>query len=481
MVSLAQQSTRGGAYMIIGQFSKLIINLVSLMVLSRLLGAEEYGLMAMIVIILGIAEVFKDFGLTSAVIQAKHVSDIEKTNLWWFNVAVGFIIMIILSCLSPLIAWMYKEDRLILITIVMSINFLLSSMSIQYSANLQREMRFGTIAINGIISNTAAVIVAIYMAFAEWGVWALLAQYLAGSFFTLIIFIIQTKWIPGWYNRRISIRSYFNFGFPLMFSNLFMYLGGTVDVFVLGRFAGAEVLGLLNRSDQVARMPLNQLRTPLNTVAFSALAKRRSSDSELAKYATQGQIIIAYPLTLLAGGMAAASSFVISLVLGPGWEAATPFFFFLAIAAGLNNLAMTAGWLFMLKNKSRSLMRLTIFSVVLRVVAVLIGIITLGPVGAAAAQAIVPFIQWPISLVWAEKSTGVKTGGLMRNSFKIFFVSLVTSGATYFVAQHINFGLIINLVVCIVVQIIVAGMFAIIPSVRRDYNFIIKTVKAIKG
>ena len=480
MASLTQQSTRGGIQMIIGQVSKLLINFVSLMVLSRLLGAEEYGLLAMIVIILGIAEVFKDFGLTSAVIQAEEITPKEKTNLWWINVLIGFAIMAILCLLSPVIAWVYQEDRLVLITIVMSINFLLSSMSIQYSANLQREMRFGTITINGILANGAAVVVAIFMALAGWGVWALLAQYLAGSIFTLIIFILQTRWIPGWYDRKVSIRSYFNFGFPLMFSNLFMYLGGAVDVFVLGRLAGPETLGLLNRAGQVVRTPLNQLRTPLSTVAFSALSKRRSTGEELAKHAEQGQIILAYPLTLLAGGMAAASSFVITFVLGQGWESAIPFFFFLAIAGGLNNLAMTAGWLFMIKNKNRSLLRLTSFSVILRVISVLIGIFTLGPVGAAVGQVVAPLIQWPVSLIWAGKSTGIKTGGLMRNSYRIFFVSFFASGVTYFVAQHVELGLILNLLICIAVQVFAAVLLAVFPSVRRDYVFIAKTLKTVR-
>lgn len=480
MASLTQQSTRSGVYMLLGQLGKLLINFGSLMVLARLLGADEYGLMAMIVIILGIADVFKDFGLTSAVIQAKTLSDKEKTNLWWFNTMIGFIIMCILAAGSPVISWIYQEDRLVLITLAMSVNFLLSSMSIQYFANLQREMRYGSITVNGIVSSGLSVVIAIVLAASGWGVWSLIAQYITSSLLSLIIYVLQTHWIPGRYDSSISIKPFFNFGLPLMFSNLIMYLGGSVDVFILGRFAGTEVLGLMNRASQAVRTPLNQLRSPLSSVAFSALSKRQSSDVELAKYTEQGQIVIAYPLTLFAGGMAASSSTVIAVVLGPGWEAAVPFFFFLAIAGGLNNLAMTSGWLFMAKNKNNSLMRLTLLSVLMRVVFVLVGIYTLGPVGAAVGQAIVPLIQWPLSFAWAQKSTGVSTKSLLKNSYRIFFVTVFASSITYVVAQKLVWGDFTNLIICVIVHILAILVTLVLSDVRNDFKFIFSTIKTIK-
>lgn len=478
--SLSNRSARGGAYALGGQLISLVIQMLSLAVLARMLGAEEYGLLAMVMAAIGVAEIFRDFGLTTAAIQAKELSNEERTNLWWWNTAIGSVLALVILASAPLIAAFYQDDRLILITAAMSLNFVLSGMGAQYYAYLQREIRFGALSLTGIVSSLSGLGSAVALAAAGHGVWALVSQTLVGSAVTLIMYIAQTRWIPGWYSRQTSMKKFFNFGLPLFGSSLIQYVAGSSDVLLLGRFVAPEILGYYNRAAQSMRTPITRLRNPLSNVAFTTLVKKQGDDKALAGFAEQGQIIIGYPIVLLSFGMAAAAPFVIELVLGMGWEAAVVFFALLSIGEGMNTLAMTAGWIFMSKGKTKSLFHLTLASGILRAICIVIGLVTMGAVGVALAGPVSMLIQWPCSLVWTKYTTGVSTRGLIVNSYRIFCVSGFAALVTFGVAQLLIFNAFVSAIICVVVHLIAAGLCAVIPAVRRDYMSIFNMAKKMK-
>lgn len=478
--SLTQRSARGGANALAGQLAKIILGLVSLSVLARIIGPDDYGLMAMAIAVTSLAEVFKDFGLSTATIQAKTLSEQERTNLWWTNSAIGALICLILVTLSPFIAWFYQDDRLLPIMMVMSLNFLISGMSTQYFAHLQRDIQFGKIAVNNIVSNLLGLLVAVFIALAGHGVWALVAQGLTISLSSLLFYIGQTRWFPGFYHRGVSVKSFVGFGLPLMFSNLLNHLAIVLDTFLIGRFTTAETLGYFNRAQQAVRTPLNSLRSPLNNVAFSALSKKQSDKKKLAEVAEKGQIVLAYPLALMGGGFAAAASPLVLLFLGPQWEGAVPFFTWLAIAEALNCLAMTAGWIFLSTGHTQSILKLTILSTLNRILFVVVGGLLFGAVGVAAGQALAFVLQWPLSLLWTEKVTGVSTRGLLRNSYRIFFVVLFSSLVTYSVGQYMSINLLVDLILLVAIQLVAALSCALFPGVRKDYQTLIQIASRIR-
>lgn len=478
--TLAQRGARGAANALSGQLAKIVLNLASLAILARLISPEEYGLVAMVMAVMAIADVFRDFGLTPATIQAKTISSQERTNLWWINTALGILVAGGVALLAPMIAALYNDDRLVSITLVMSLNFVISGMSTQYIANLQREIQFGKIAINNIISSIVGLVAAVVMAINSFGVWALVVQGLAIAVSSLFIFIIQTKWVPGPYDRSVSMRRFLNFGMPLMFSNLLNYFSGLVDVYMIGRVAGPEALGYFNRSSQAVRTPFNSLRSPLNNVAFSTLSKKQSSNAEVAILIEKGQILLAYPLTLIAGGLAAASSSLVVFFLGENWQAAAPFFAWIAITEGLNCLAMTAGWIFLIRGKSKGLMNLTIVSSINRTIFVIVGTLMIGPLGAVIGQAAAVMIQWPLSLIWVQRVTGVSTKALLVNSYRIFSVVFFSTGLNYYILHEISVNIIVSIILGVALQLILAAVCAVIPAVRKDYVQIIKFAKSLR-
>lgn len=479
--SLAQKSARGGVNALGGQAAKIAISLISLSILARLISPEEYGLVAMVMAVTAIVDVFRDFGLTPATIQAKTISPQERTNLWWLNTGLGTAVALVVALLAPLVVLIYDDERLFSITLVSSVGFIVSGMTTQYFAQLQREMKFGAIAVNNIISSLIGLGSAIVMALQGFGVWALVLQGNVIILVSLLLFVYQTRWLPGRYRRSVPMKRFMNFGLPLMFSNLINYFSALVDVFLIGRIGGTEVLGYFNRATQAVRTPLNGLRSPLNNVAFSALSRRGGEASDIAQLAVKGQILLAYPLVLLAGGLAAASPALVVLILGGNWSGAAPYFAWVAIAEGLNCLAMTAGWILMVRGKTQQILYLTIVSSAHRILWVLVGALIFGPLGAVMGQAFAVVIQWPLSLLYVQSVTGVSTRGLLANSYKIFGLVLVVSLLNYSLVQWLSLGLLLDVAASVLIQLLLAAACALLPAVRRDYLQIFSVFRSLKS
>src|SRR6266446_10914961 len=157
--------TISGAFItIVAQGAQFLLSLVSIMVLARLLTPKDFGLFAMVTTVMGYLRVFKDAGLSTATVQREGITHAQVSNLFWINVVMSGAISLIFAAGSPIVAWFYREPRLVPITMVLSSTFLLSGLTIQHTALLNRQMRFQAIAIVQVGSMLIGVAVSIGMA-----------------------------------------------------------------------------------------------------------------------------------------------------------------------------------------------------------------------------------------------------------------------------------------------------------------------------
>ena len=155
------------------QGAQFLLNLAYIMVLARLLVPQDFGLVAMVTTVTGFLRIFQDAGLSTATVQRQEITHAQVSNLFWVNVGRGRCHYSVRGRLAPVIAWFYHEPRLIGITLVLSITFLLASSTVQHVALLNRQMRFGVIAVIDVISMLAGYLTGIGMALWKYGYWSL--------------------------------------------------------------------------------------------------------------------------------------------------------------------------------------------------------------------------------------------------------------------------------------------------------------------
>ncbi|MCV2395814.1 oligosaccharide flippase family protein [Actinotalea sp. M2MS4P-6] len=200
---LSHTAARGAMITLTGQGARMALQILSVAVLARLLAPEDYGLLAMVTVIVGVGEIFRDFGLSSAAIQAPDLSKAQRSNLFWINAGIGVLLAGIVIASSGLIATLYGRDELATLAKVLSVTFVFNGLATQYRADLVRGLRFAWTAAAELAAPAVALVTAVLAALAGWGYWALVAQNVAQSLTLLIGYVIGGRWLPG-LPRRVS-------------------------------------------------------------------------------------------------------------------------------------------------------------------------------------------------------------------------------------------------------------------------------------
>lgn len=319
--SLGAMASRGAAVTLGGQGLRMILQLGGIILLARLLDPSDYGLLAMVTAVIGIGELVRDFGLSSAAIQAKTLTKGQKSNLFWVNSGIGLVLAIAATAAAGLIAQLYGDDRVQIVTMVLSLTFLLNGISTQFRADLARNFLFGKLAASEIAGQAFGIAAGIVFALLGFGYWALVIQQLTQVFITQIFLLIVTPWSPGWIDRKATIRPFLNYGVNVLGTQLIGYVARNVDSVVIGTRFGAYDLGLYNRAFQLMMMPLLQIQAPSTRVALPVLSRLQDQRERFASFINVGQTALIGVVGFAFAALGAQAPAAVSLFLGPQWLA----------------------------------------------------------------------------------------------------------------------------------------------------------------
>jgi O-antigen/teichoic acid export membrane protein len=330
MKDLKEKTIRGGLARLCAQAANFLLRLGSLMVLARLLGPKDFGLVGMVTAFTGVLSLFRDFGLSSAAIQRSTVTEEQISTLFWINILVGILLGLLAIAGAPAIAAFYHEPRLVGVTSVLALGFLFNAAGVQHSVLLQRQMRFTALAVVNTVGLIVGTAIAIGGAKAGYGYWALVAMTVTVPLISTVGFWLATAWVPGMPHRRTGIRSMMRFGGTVTLNGLVSYVASNFEKILLGRFWGVDALGLYGRAYQLINIPTDNLNSAAGEVAFSALSRVQDDPVRLKSYFLKGYSVVmalTFPITV---ACALFADDMILVLLGPKWAAAAPIFRLLA-------------------------------------------------------------------------------------------------------------------------------------------------------
>src|SRR5690606_17951219 len=209
---LRRRTLRGGAVSVAAQGVSVLLQIVSIVVLARLLLPEDFGLIAMILAITAFVGLFKDMGLSTASVQRVSLPAEQVNALFWVNVAVGALLTTLVLAGSPLIAWFYGRPELVPVAALLSLTFLISSVGAQHAATLQRELRFLPRALAEVLGALSNLLIALVLALHDFGYWSLAWGTLGGTTVTTIIYFTTSGFRPGKPRGAAGLRSLIGFG-----------------------------------------------------------------------------------------------------------------------------------------------------------------------------------------------------------------------------------------------------------------------------
>src|SRR5690606_6167185 len=210
--NLKRKSIRSAIFMASGNGSEILIRFGALTMLVRLIPPDDFGLIAIVTALTGVLDGFKDLGLSTATVQRSEITHRQITNLFWVNVSVGCLLGLALCGAAPLIATFFEDERLVSISLALSLVFVWNGLTIQHEALMTRQMRQGELAAIRLLASLTSVAVAIWLAIHGWGYWALVWREIARSAIISIGVWVGCRWLPGLPTRHAGTRSLIRFG-----------------------------------------------------------------------------------------------------------------------------------------------------------------------------------------------------------------------------------------------------------------------------
>ena len=394
--NLKQRTVSSGFVTAAAQGAQFFLNLAYIMVLARLLAPQEFGLVAMVTTVMGFLRIFQDAGLSTATVQRQKITHAQVSNLFWVNVAVGGATTLLLDVSAPAIAQFYREPRLVGITLVLSITFLLASSTVQHVALLNRQMRFKVIAVIDVISMVVGYLTGICMALWNYGYWALVVASVTQVAIKLVLAWSVLLWRPQLPSRDTHTRHMLKFGANLTAGALIYSLARSADSLLIGRFFGAAAVGLYSRGSILLMRPLEQLILPIYAVLIPALSRLQGQPDRYRRIFLEVFEGIALMGFLFAGPFLALSSPVTLAVLGPKWEAAAEIFAGFTMAALVYPLITASLWLFSSQGRGKDWVVTSAIISSVSLCAFLVGL-RFGPAGVAISySASCVLIQLPV-------------------------------------------------------------------------------------
>lgn len=437
MSDLKSKVLRGGLVRVSAQGVNLTLRMLSIAVLGRILEPSDYGLVTMVTAVTGVLTLFRDFGLSNATVQWPEINNAQISALFWINILVGLVMSLLALAATPLLVAAYGEPRLTWISIALAGSFLINAMSVQHSALLRREMRFVVLTLIEVVSLAVSIVAGVATAMQGYGYWALVVMALTAPLVYMIGVWWAVPWIPGRPARNIGVRSMVQFGVTTTLNSLVMYVAYNLEKFLIGRFWGAEALGIYGRAYQLISIPNENFTGAIGEVAFSALSRVQDNRERLDRYFMNGYRIVltlCVPVTVLCGVFAEE---IVTVVIGEKWMAAVPVFRLLAptilVFAMLNPLS----WYLMSTGQAKRSLGIALVIAPVVILGYVIGL-PYGDNGVAIGYSIAMLLCIVPCMYWVVQGSALSVRVLLSVLWRPLFASVAAIAASYAVVSALT-------------------------------------------
>ncbi|WP_077146171.1 lipopolysaccharide biosynthesis protein [Sphingopyxis sp. KK2] len=459
-----------GSFLFASQIIIAIGNFFLFLITARLLSPEQFGVFAMAMPVISFMSIFRDLGLSQALVQADSLSPEELRGSFSFFLLCSVVTSAMLLLLGVGAGYFYGDLRPTLLICASAIPSFLVGISLQSSAIANRNRMFADMAFASLLAFGAQFASTVAAALVLESYWALWIGFAMNSVVQSGYFLIKLRSIyrptlnlsPArhliWYSSRVFASNFMNF-FIRSFDNI-----------LIGRVWGPFQLGLYDRSYRLMMIPMELLNAPLAKIMVPVLRDLKS-DQEAFRATYTGAI--GAVTVLIAPGMAVAgllSHIAVTLILGAKWEAAADIFFWLSLVGIFQAISNSTGWLFMLAGRVQELMKWTAFSVVFTVVAFFIGV-NWGAKGVAISFFASASLRMPVLFAYCTRGTAV----LRRDLWEIFLMSWAYFVVAFGVTSILPFwmdGIGLLLLSFAIAYSICLALFLLTPTGRWALNYV---------
>jgi O-antigen/teichoic acid export membrane protein len=350
---LKQKAISGVKWTTLSTIITAITQLLQISILARYLEPSAFGLIAIIMVVIGFSQMFVDFGVSSAIIHKQNVTTEQLSTLYWLNILSSIVVFMVIMGLSPFIASFYHEAVLTQLIILTSTTIVIQSFGKQFFVLFEKELQFNTVAKIDIVAAFSSLALAVTLTINGFGVYSLIYPLILSmsvkSF--LLIFNGLKYHKPKLYFNISEVKEFIIFGMYQMGSGIVNYFNSQFDVIIIGKIFGSETLGLYSMAKQLVMRPAQIINPVVTRVTFPTMSKVQNDTQRLKEIYLKTINLLSsvnFPIYI---AMIILAPEIITIFLGTKWLAATTVFQILSIYALFRSIGNPIGSLVLAKGK----------------------------------------------------------------------------------------------------------------------------------
>lgn len=330
--TLSSKVVKGFKWSYLSSALNAILHLVVLSVLAHLLSPRDFGLLQMAYIFTSLAERVGQIGIGPAIVQRAELTQIHISTGSTLAVLTGILLSGVLFSLAPLAGSFFMEPEFVPVLRAVSAIFLIESFGMVSESLLQRELRFKEMMIADNASYLlGSGILGISLAYAGFGVWALVLATLSQRLIKTLILVSCIPFRPTFKLAKKESSELIKTGFGFSLSRILNYMALQGDNMVVSKVLGTTAVGFYGRAYQIMTLPATYFAQVLDKVLFSAMAKKQKDHERLREIFLYGAELVAFislPATVF---MYLACDEIITVLFGAHWSNTIPVFAILSL------------------------------------------------------------------------------------------------------------------------------------------------------
>lgn len=446
-------------------------------VLARLVSPSDYGMVAILLVFIQIANVFIQSGFNTALIQKKDADELDFSSVFYLSLVVAFLLYFLLFFVSPFIAEYYSQPSLTPLLRVISISLFFGAINSVQSAYVSKTMQFKRFFFSSMGAVLGSGILGIFLAFNGYGVWALVFQQLSNIIITCFILWFTVKWRPSLMFSIKRVKSLFSFGWKLLCSALLDTVFRNIYNLIIGRVYSSEQLGVFNRGQQFPQVIATNLDGAIQSVMLPMLSANNDKVDEVKKITRRSISMSAYILMPCMFGLAAIAKPLVEMLLTEKWLPCVPFLQLACISYALYPIHTANLTGINALGRSDIFLKLEILKKILTVINLVITI-PLGISAMAIGQVIQGVISTFINAYPNKKLMNYSYLEQIKDLFPSFGISIIM-GMLVWSMNFLSFNIYVLLPMQIVVGFTVYFVLSKLLKLN-SYLYLINTIKGVK-
>lgn len=372
MESFKEKILTGVLWTFTEQFGGKLFGFIIQIILARLLMPKDFGLLAMVIVFIGIGTSFMESGFGQSLIRTKNPSEVDFSSVFYLNIFLSLAIYFLFYFAAPHVSYFYHESSLTIILRVLALIIIIRAFYLVQETIMTINMDFKTQMIVNLVSNIIGGFVAALLAFEGYGVWALVFMQLISNTLMAILFWYFGKWKPKRIFEIERIKHHYNFGYKLMLNtfvnNIFNYI---FDI-IIGKFYSSTILGFYNRASTFQKFPTILLGRSLNRVTYPMFSSLTDHQITMKQALKRINKLVIYSYTPFMFLLIFNAKHIITILLTEKWVDTVPIFQILCLGALLQPIQYYNINILKSMGNASLLLKINFFSRIFTVIGILV-------------------------------------------------------------------------------------------------------------